>query len=177
MTGLQLIVPSPAYTEEILAYKEEFVQRNEHLNGGARLQEMDNISDWFEHIHRASSYETCQEGRSPSSTFLCIRESDQVMVGICNIRHDLNQDFLINIAGHIGYSIRPSERRKGYATEQLRLALLEAKKLGLDKVLVTASDWNIGSQKTILANGGVYDDTRIDPEDGDHVLRYWIDNQ
>ena len=96
-----------------------------------------------------------REGRSPSSTFLCIRERDQAMVGICNIRHDLNQDYLLTIAGHIGYSIHPVERRKGYATDQLRLALLEAKKLGIECVLVTAADWNIGSQKTILANGGV----------------------
>ena len=73
------------------------------------------------------------------------------MVGICNIRHHLNQEFLVHIAGHIGYSIHPEERRKGYATEQLRLALLEAKKLGIAQVLITAADWNIASQKTIHA--------------------------
>ncbi|MET3559319.1 putative acetyltransferase [Streptococcus rupicaprae] len=96
------------------------------------------------------------------------------MVGICNIRHDINQDFLLNIAGHIGYSIHPKERHKGYATEQLGLALLEAKKLGLSEVLITAADWNIGSQKTILANGGQYEDSRLDESDGDTMLRYWI---
>ena len=175
MSTLRLITPNIEFKEEILAYKEEF--QHEHLYGGARLQEMDQLDDWLEHIRRASSYKTCQEGRSPSSTFLCIRESDHKMIGICNIRHDLKQEFLINIAGHIGYSIRPSERRKGYATEQLRLALIEAKKLGIERVLVTAADWNIGSQKTILANGGVYEDTRKEPDDGDHMLRYWIDNK
>lgn len=99
------------------------------------------------------------------------------MVGICNIRHDLNQEFLQNIAGHIGYSIKPSERRKGYAREQLRLALLEAQKLGLSQVLVTAADWNIGSQKTILANGGVYENTYYDKANNENMKRYWIDNQ
>lgn len=177
MIGLALITPSLDYKEQILAYKEEFVQCNDRLHGGARLQEMDNLNDWLEHVRRSSSYETCEEGRTPSSTFLCIRESDKAMVGICNIRHDLNSDFLINTVGHIGYSIRPSERRKGYATEQLRLALLEAKKLGINRVLVTATDWNIGSQKTILANGGVYEDTRIEPDSGEHMLRYWIKNK
>ena len=98
------------------------------------------------------------------------------MVGICNIRHDLNQDYLMTIAGHIGYSINPAERRKGYATEQLRLALLEAKKLGIDRVLVTAADWNIGSQKTILANGGVLENTYFDTVDDELMLRYWIEN-
>ena len=98
------------------------------------------------------------------------------MVGISNIRHHLNQEFLVHIAGHIGYSIHPNERRKGYAKEQLPLALQEAKTLGINRVLITAADWNIGSQKTILANGGVYEDTRIDPDDGDRMLRYWIKN-
>ena len=81
--------------------------------------------------------------------------ADMKLRQIADIRHDLNQDYLLTIAGHIGYSIHPVERRKGYATDQLRLALLEAKKLGIECVLVTAADWNIGSQKTILANGGV----------------------
>lgn len=176
MTELTLIAPSLDYKEQILAYRNEFTQHRDHLHGGARLQELVNLNDWLEHVRR-SSYESCEEGRTPSSTFLCIRESDKTMVGICNIRHDLNSDFLINTVGHIGYSIRPSERRKGYATEQLRLALLEAKKLGINRVLVTAADWNIGSQKTILANGGVYEDTRFEPDGGDHMLRYWIENK
>ena len=98
------------------------------------------------------------------------------MVGICNIRHDLNQDYLLTIAGHIGYSIHPAERRKGYATEQLRLALLEAKKLGIDRVLVTAADWNICSQMTILAYGGVLDNTYYDKVDDELMLHHWIKN-
>ena len=98
------------------------------------------------------------------------------MVGICNIRHDLNQDYLLTIAGHIGYSIHPVERRKGCATDQLRLALLEAKKLGIERVLVTAADWNIGSQKTILANGGVLENSYYDKVDDERMLRYWIEN-
>lgn len=172
MDKLLLIAPSLTYQETILAYKEAF--SDEHLYGGNKLDTIETISDWLIHLEQSSSYATCQEGRSPSSTFLCIREKDQKMIGICNIRHDINQDFLRNIAGHIGYSILPSERRKGYGVQQLRLALIEARKIGIREVLVTAADWNIGSQKTILANGGVYEDTRLDPSDGDQMRRYWI---
>lgn len=175
MDKLILVKPSMDWENEILTYKYAFAK--EHLYGGNRLDRMDSINDWLDHLATASSYETVDEGRSPSSTFLCIRENDQTMVGICNIRHDLNQDFLINISGHIGYSIHPDERRKGYATEQLKLALLEAKKMGIDRALVTAADWNIGSQKTILANGGVLEDTYSDESDGETMLRYWIDNE
>lgn len=71
------------------------------MYGGAGLQEIDNLIEWLEHVQKASSY-------------LCIRQSDQNMVGICNIRHKLNQERLLNVTGHIGYSIRPSERQKAY---------------------------------------------------------------
>ena len=174
METLYLAKPSLAWKEEILAYKQAFT--GEHLNGGSHLQQMDNFEEWLEHVENEASPATCRPNRAPSSTFICIREQDKKMVGICNIRHHLNQEFLVHIAGHIGYSIHPNERRKGYAKEQLALALQEAKTLGINRVLITAADWNIGSQKTILANGGVYEDTRIDPDDGDRMLRYWIKN-
>ena len=174
MEKLSFISPSMDWAKEILAYKEAF--GGEHLHGGSRLQEIDDLSDWLQHLEKAGSAASCGEGRSPSSTFLCIRERDQAMVGICNIRHDIKQEYLMTIAGHIGYSIQPAERRKGYATEQLRLALLEAKKLGINRVLVTAADWNIGSQKTILANGGVLENTYYDTVDDELMLRYWIEN-
>ena len=174
METLYLAKPSLAWKEEILAYKQAFT--GEHLHGGSHLQQMDNFEEWLEHVENEASPVTCRPNRAPSSTFICIREQDKKMVGISNIRHHLNQEFLVHIAGHIGYSIHPNERRKGYAKEQLALALQEAKTLGINRVLITAADWNIGSQKTILANGGVYEDTRIDPDDGDRMLRYWIKN-
>lgn len=172
MENLQLVQPSLDFAEEIRNYRAAFA--HEHLHGGNSLSDIENIADWIEHTQKESNAATCRPDCAPSSTYLCIRQSDQKMVGIVNIRHHIEQEFLLNVAGHIGYSIHPAERRKGYATEQLRLALNEAQKLGLTKVLITAADWNIGSQKTILANGGVYEDTRIDPSDGDRMLRYWI---
>lgn len=175
METLRLVKPSLAWKEEILAYKQAF--SGEHLHGGSNLQQMDNFEEWLEHVEKEAWPATCRPNRTPSSTFICIREQDQKMVGICNIRHNLHQEFLVNIAGHIGYSIHPEERRKGYAKEQLALALQKAKTLGIKRVLITAADWNIGSQKTILANSGVYEDTRINPDDGNRMHRYWIENQ
>lgn len=151
METCHLVVPSLKWKNQILTYKEAF--SNEHLHGGGKLQQFEAVEEWLEHIKAVSSYGTNHTERSPSSTFLCIREKDQQMVGICTIRHDLNHEHLKNYIGHIGYSIHPEERRNGYATEQLRLALLEAKKLGIAQVLIIAADWNIASQKTILANG------------------------
>ena len=93
------------------------------------------------------------------------------MVGAVNIRHDLN-DYLLKYGGHIGDGIRPSERRKGYATEMIRLALEECRKLGLTRVLMTCDKNNIGSAKSIIRNGGILEDEVL--EEGVIKQRYWI---
>ena len=93
------------------------------------------------------------------------------MVGAVNIRHDLN-DYLLKYGGHIGDGIRPSERRKGYATEMIRLALEECRKLGLTRVLMTCDKNNIGSAKSIIRNGGILENEVL--EKGVIKQRYWI---
>ncbi|MBP9779510.1 GNAT family N-acetyltransferase, partial [Candidatus Gracilibacteria bacterium] len=80
---------------------------------------------------------------------------------------------LMEFGGHIGYGIRPSERRKGYATKMLALGLIEAKKLGIERVLLGCSDDNPGSYKTIEANGGIFD--RYTEFEGQKARRYWIE--
>ncbi len=76
--------------------------------------------------------------------------------------------------GHIGYGIRPTERRKGYATKLLVLALEKATALGIQKALVVCDQSNIGSEKTIINNVGIPDTDFIEPN-GNIVKRYWIE--
>ncbi len=76
--------------------------------------------------------------------------------------------------GHIGYSVRPSERRKGYATEMLRQCLPHCKAPGLDRVLITCADSNEASRQVILANGGLYEKTVFEPLGQRNLKRYWI---
>lgn len=171
--NLRLIKPSLKYKEEILRYKNSFTF--DKLNGGGGILNYDNVEDWLKHLEIMSSEDTCPSDRVPSNTYLCVNEKDKI-VGMCNIRHNVSLDYLINKAGHIGYSIDPSERRKGYGKEQLRLALIEAKKLGIDRVLVTCNEQNIGSKNTIIANGGVFEDKRYDEIDNEMMERYWIEN-
>ena len=111
-------------------------------------------------------------GLVPDSTFFCLDEERNIIVGAVNIRHYLNESLFRN-GGHIGDGVRPSERRKGIATKMIALALEECKKLGITKVLMVCEKENIGSAKSIQNNGGILEN-EIEV-DGVIEQRYWIE--
>lgn len=113
-----------------------------------------------------------KDGKVPDSVFFLLDADRDRLLGAVNIRHYLN-DFLLREGGHIGDGIRPSERRKGYATEIIRLALIECEKLGIDRVLITCDKDNIGSARSIIKNGGVLENEFMNSE-GNIEQRYWI---
>ena len=112
-----------------------------------------------------------KDGFVPDSTFFCIDDERDIFVGAVNIRHYLNETLLLN-GGHIGDGVRPSERRKGVATQMIGLALKECKKIGINKVLIVCDKENTGSAKSIISNGGVLENEVI--VDGVVEQRYWI---
>lgn len=114
-----------------------------------------------------------KDGKVPDSVFFLLDIERNILLGAVNIRHYLN-DYQFRFGGHIGDDIRPSERGKGYATEMIRLSLIECKKLGIDKVLMVCDKSNIASAKTIIKNGGILEKEFVD-EDGEINQRYWID--
>lgn len=111
-------------------------------------------------------------GVVPDSTFFCLDEERNILVGAVNIRHFLNEGLLLN-GGHIGDGVRPSERRKGVATQMIGLALNECKKLGINRVLMVCDKDNIGSAKSIQNNGGILENEVV--VDGVVEQRYWIE--
>jgi predicted acetyltransferase len=111
------------------------------------------------------------EGLVEHSTYWLVNENNRVL-GAVNIRHRLSE-WLLNFAGHIGYGVRPSERRKGYASEALSQALQIAKSMEIDRALVVCDRDNIASARTIMKNGGVLEN-EIE-KDGVLMQRYWID--
>lgn len=173
MDRLKLIKPNLEYKEKSWDFRNECLSESEEIHGDGGLDKSNNFEEWLENLKKESSKDTCGEKWVPATTWLVIRESDKKIVGVIQLRHELN-DFLLNRGGHIGYEVRPSERRKGYATEMLRLVLMESKKIGLKKVLVSCTKSNIASAKTIIKNGGVLEDERI-WTDGSIYQRYWIE--
>lgn len=171
MQELTLITPGPAHAEAVADYKREFERCGDNLDGTANLGETLDYDEWLAAMRDNARQETARPGMVPASIYMGVRNADGRVVGFIDIRHELN-DALALRGGHIGYSVRPSERRKGYAKEMLRLALDKCRALGLDRVLVTCSRDNPASAKTILANGGVLQDELTEP---DRVTqRYWI---
>ena len=111
-------------------------------------------------------------GFVPFNTFWLVKDETRIL-GFCNLRHRLNFSLSIE-GGHIGYAIRPSERRKGYGTQQLQLLLDECRKLKYEQVLITCDFDNIGSQKIIENNGGIRSGEAISPRSFKKVFQYWI---
>ena len=107
----------------------------------------------------------------PDSTFFALDTDKNIFVGACNIRHYLNE-YLTQYGGHIGVGVRPSERGKGYGKEIVRLALIESKKLGINKVLMTCNKNNIASRNTILSNNGILENEV--QKDNEIIQRFWI---
>lgn len=172
MDQLKLIVPTADYRDQILAYKDEFMENGDSLDGTAGLSKAVSIDDWFAALKDNASEQTVRPGLVPASTFLGIRVKDNRVVGMIDIRRRLN-DYLLEFGGNIGYSVRKSEREKGYAKEMLRLALEKCKELQLAKVLITCNKSNIASAKTIIANGGILENEI--PEGDVITQRYWIE--
>ena len=171
MNRLKLILPTPDYKSKIMNYKSEFMENEERMYGSGGLKNAENFNKWYNVFCNNLKEETVRKGLSPETTYLAIRTDDDHLVGMITIRHRLN-DFLMNFGGHIDYSVRKSERQKGYAIEMLRLALIECKRLNIRKVLITCDKENIASARTIINNGAKLEN---EVKDGNKISqRYWI---
>ena len=173
MEDFILIRPTSEYASQLAEYRQEFLNAGGSMDGCGPLRRFE---DPEEYIQLCKEYEDPEKVPShlvPSTQFLFVRKGDNKLVGMIQVRHCFN-DFLEKYAGHIGYSVRPSERCKGYAKEMLRMTLPFCQEIGIDKVLIACIDGNIGSEKTILANGGSYESTVYEPNGDRYLKRFWV---
>jgi len=129
--------------------KEHYSCNIQKLNGSTKLLAM-NFEEWVKMINDNANIGDDEWGKS--LTYLVFNDEDE-LVGLLNIRYDLTNEKAMEF-GHIGYGVRPSQRRKGYATKMLQFALNECKKYGLEKVIVACYKENKGSANVILKNNG-----------------------
>ena len=160
--------PKDVTLEQILNYKEEFVLNNEIIHGAANMTAL-SIPEWVKFVENTKYKETVTPGFVTAHTFFAL-DNDKI-VGIINARHELN-DYLLNLGGHIGYSVRKSERRKGYAKKMLNYTSKFLFSLGLEKILITCDKNNVASKRTIESCGGILENEVI--EENRTTLRYWI---
>ena len=170
---LFLIEPSAEYAEQIAEYKQAFLDADSSMDGCGPLRRCEDSFKYIEECEKYTSTETLPEGLVLATQFFYIRKVDNKLVGMLQVRHYFN-DYLSKFGGHIGYSIKPSERRKGYATSMLKAVLPYCKRIGLDKILITCIDGNIGSERAILNNGGIYESTVYEPDMKRNLKRFWI---
>ncbi|HOP10404.1 MAG TPA: GNAT family N-acetyltransferase [Oscillospiraceae bacterium] len=169
MNRLKLIFPTLEMEQQALAFRRECFENGEtEIQGDGGFDYAENYADW---IAKINADLTSEENPYVPATLYFAFDGDK-LVGVTQIRHRLNAE-LLKCNGNIGYHIRPSERRKGYATEMLSLVLKKCRELGLEKVLVSCDNDNFGSAKTILKNGGVLENEVL-VDDGAIVQRYWI---
>ena len=141
--------PSSKYIKQLQKFKREMLEEDIRINGSRGLHHYENINEWLEKL----SNNNLEENHVPSSVYLLVDYDTSKILGIIDIRHYLN-DSLKEYGGHIGYSIVPSERQKGYGKLMLELALVQCDNLNIKEILITCDNDNFASASVIMANGG-----------------------
>ncbi len=174
MEALKLVRPTGVYETQVMSYRDEMLERGDSFDGCAGLETVTDFSEWLDFEGRLRK--RYGAGYVPSEVFLAVRERDGAVVGIIDFRHPLSE-FLLRFGGNVGYSVRPSERGKGYANEMLRLLLPVCRAYGERRILLTCDRENEASRRTILCHGGVLENEVADQAGltrSGTIQRYWI---
>ena len=152
---MHLEFPEKKHEKQYLEMIQEFIDAKEKV-----MPWVLGLKEWENYDNLLTRIKNNAEGKNPkhrghSTVYFIIDNYEKIVWGII-IRHELNDELRFEW-GNIGYGIRPSERRKGYATIWLTLALQKSKELWMDKVLLTCDKDNVGSSKTMIKNWWIRD--------------------
>lgn len=168
----KLVKATDLPASKVMEFRQAFLSAGEcSINGSRGLHHYEKYEDWLWLVKECEKPDNTLLGVQ-ASTYFAVR-ADGVVVGCIELRHTLNESLAV-IGGHIGFSVIPEERRKGYATEMLKLVLAVAKKIGMDKVLLTCDTDNVASCKTVEKGGGKKEQEAPFVLDGEQYYKYWI---
>ncbi len=177
MNDLFLAQPDPSWKAAAEEYVQAYQAAGEsHIGGSCSMEQSGSYEEWLEKI-RGMYNPPADSALSPATTFFAVRKEDRRIVGTIQVRHRLTEELREN-GGNIGYAVRPDQRKKGYATQMLFLALDFCRGLGLNRVLLDCLADNIASEKTIRRCGGVLAEEVTAPgDDGQpgRIKRFWIE--
>ncbi len=173
MSSIELAEPSALFEASHAALIQEFRSHNEELVPWVLDKVGDDFPSYLEWLKNQSLGVGLNEGFVPNATYWLVRGNE--VLGVTNIRYELTPQ-LLKYGGHVGYGVRPTARRQGYATKMLALSLEKLKERGIKKVRITCVRENFASRKTILNNGGALESEEYMPEHGAIIQRYWVQN-
>ena len=173
---MKLIFPNRDYEEkakEFIAEFEEYSSKPEGTGSLPRYLKDASYEEWLKKVFTGVDVANLPAGKVPGLTYFCVREEDEKLIGMINIRPTANE-FLRKEAGHIGYCVRPTERRKGYGTQMLRLGLEVCRRVDIHRVVVSCDKLNPASAGVIRNCGGVLDAEFYSETFGETLQRYVI---
>lgn len=171
---LLFVEPSMNFEKEIAAYRQEMLDADSSFDGCFSMKKMPNIKEYVDHcIEWANPRREADERGAWGNVLLAIRKSDMKMIGCMQV-HNVLTERMKNYTGHVGYSVRPSERRKGYAKKMLAKAVDFLSSFGFEEIIVSCLPENESSKKTILSNGGEYIETVFLDEDKVYLEKFKI---
>lgn len=149
---IRLVKPTAGMERAAEEFKEEFFAAGERVINGSALLDKLEYGEWLVHAEK-SSRGAAGEGWVRADTFFAVDERNRI-VGIIDFRHNLNNAFLAEFGGHVGYAVRPSERKKGYCTQMLNAIKAYASENGIGQLMLSCYKDNTASLKTMLRCGG-----------------------
>lgn len=173
---MKLVFPDASYKEKAIDYINEFYRCGSEIHGSGGLDRYlreSTYEEWLKKVVRDMDIANIPENRVPALTYFYVRREDDSIIGMVNIRLALNE-FLRNEAGHIGYSVRPSQRRRHYATQMLSQALKVCDTIGIKEVLVSCGKDNEASAGVIKNCGGILKFESYSEADGGILQMYVI---
>lgn len=165
---LRFVLPDFAHKKDVLSFYGEFEKNNQECIGYKNHGDFDK---WLAEMQNRKNGINLLNGYVRENFYLCYNHNE--LIGVFSLKFELTE-FLLNYGGHIGYAVKPSCRNRGYATQMLSIGKSIAKSLGFDKLLLVCNTDNIASEKVIIKNNGIFENSVFDDSEGVFVKRYWI---